>query len=248
MSDTYDYTAVVQDFDTQTGGRAEWQNTTGRAYIKSIYSSQCKVNSEIAFLLWVIGNPESGYGGVEGQEGVNSFFRYLDSVGVSREQAQKYVDQAKRIKGTMNGDNYLAFAAQLALEELCAGLRPADVVEALDKKYKAELIDFVKEDALSDLTPVLIKQTEDTIDCVTESVSIIDDIIKMIDDQFYGKILPAFGAQSAAKRLVQRSASDLSSTGISGAVARSLLRSSTCLLYTSPSPRDRISSRMPSSA
>ena len=115
MSDTYDYTAVVQDFDTQTGGRAEWQNTKGRAYIKSIYSSQCKVNSEIAFLLWVIGNPESGYGdATEGREGINLFTRYLDSVGVSNEQAQKYVATAKRIKGTMNGDNYLARSIKLS--------------------------------------------------------------------------------------------------------------------------------------
>ncbi len=203
MSDTYDYTQSVQQFVSQNE-KTKWQDTVGRAHCKSVYSSRCKNgDGEIAYLMWIAGNDDSGVGGVTGEPGLKFYFRILTDQGISEAQAQRYLDQATATEGGDDGDAAtLKFASQLALENMCSGLRTTDVQEELDKKYKADFIDFVTEEVASDLTPLLIKQTEDTIECVTASATIIDEIIKMIDEQFYAKILPAFGAQSAAKRLV----------------------------------------------
>ena len=81
---------------------------------------------------------------------------------------------------------------------------------------------------------------------MSKNGKIIQVIGAVVDVQFEGElpeILTALEVNNSGNKLILEVAQHLGENGV-----RTIAMDSTCLLYTSPSPRDRQKSRMPSSA
>ena len=117
-----------------------------------------------------------------------------------------------------------------------APVRPAPFRTAPSKKKIGEIV------APQSKTPEVEDQVEDQVDDQD------DEAVEVQDDQVQDDQLEQATA-SVADAPKPTTPQEAKSKGkVSGLIARMRGKSDSCLLYTSPSPRDRQKSRMPSSA